>query len=247
MGRGAGRRHAGHAGAHRPASGRRCPSPSAAASRPAASAKPCPKEAIWRFSPFVLRRAAPLRLADVPRASRSTGRSCSWRRPIALRVAAAGDPATGGRPGIVRRSTPSNAVPDGDGLPRRRSCASRPRSRSGTTPASSTGSASRRSCSMKARIDALTNQINPHFLFNTLASISSLVRTKPETARDADPEAVEHAAPAAAARRSHFVPLREELASVDEYLDIEVVRFGPQLDRREGRSAPTRSTASCPA
>ena len=27
----------------------------------------------------------------------------------------------------------------------------------------------------------------------------------------------------------HFVPLREELDSIDEYLDIEVVRFGPQL------------------
>jgi two-component system LytT family sensor kinase len=29
--------------------------------------------------------------------------------------------------------------------------------------------------------------------------------------------------------QDHFVPLREELASVDEYLDIEVIRFGPQL------------------
>ena len=36
----------------------------------------CPKEAIWRFSPFVARRAAPLRLADVPALRRSTGRSC---------------------------------------------------------------------------------------------------------------------------------------------------------------------------
>src|SRR5882724_1652410 len=36
---------------------------------------------------------------------------------------------------------------------------------------------------LAAKIDALSNQINPHFLFNTLASISSLVRTQPETAR----------------------------------------------------------------
>ena len=41
--------------------------------------------------------------------------------------------------------------------------------------------------------------------------------------------------------------LREELASVDEYLDIEVVRFGPQLTGREGRSAPTRWTCLVPS
>jgi two-component system LytT family sensor kinase len=81
---------------------------------------------------------------------------------------------------------------------------------------------------MRARIDALTNQINPHFLFNTLASISSLVRTKPETARmlilklsNMLRRRLRHDEP--------FVSLREELASVDEYLDIESVRFGAQL------------------
>jgi two-component system LytT family sensor kinase len=81
---------------------------------------------------------------------------------------------------------------------------------------------------MKARIDALTNQINPHFLFNTLASISSLVRTKPETAR----MLILKLSSMLRRRLRHdepFVSLREELASVDEYLDIESVRFGPQL------------------
>jgi len=81
---------------------------------------------------------------------------------------------------------------------------------------------------MKARIDALTNQINPHFLFNTLASISSLVRTKPETAR----RLILKLSNMLRRRLRHdepFVSLREELASVDEYLDIETVRFGSQL------------------
>ena len=81
---------------------------------------------------------------------------------------------------------------------------------------------------MKARIDALTNQINPHFLFNTLASISSLVRTKPEAARTL----ILKLSNMLRRRLRHdepFVTLREELASVDEYLDIETVRFGPQL------------------
>ena len=81
---------------------------------------------------------------------------------------------------------------------------------------------------MAARLSALANQINPHFLFNTLASIASLVRSQPETAR-----MVIHRLSALLRRlmrsQDHFVPLREELSSIDEYLDIEVIRFGPQL------------------
>ena len=78
------------------------------------------------------------------------------------------------------------------------------------------------------RIEALANQINPHFLFNTLTSISSLIRSKPETAR------VLIIKLSGLLRRllrsqDHFVTLREELAAVDEYLDIERVRFGPSL------------------
>src|SRR6476646_6831055 len=81
---------------------------------------------------------------------------------------------------------------------------------------------------LAAKIEALSNQINPHFLFNTLASISSLVRTQPDTARMLITKL------SGLLRRlmrstDHFVTLREELESVDEYLDIEVIRFGPQL------------------
>ena len=81
---------------------------------------------------------------------------------------------------------------------------------------------------MVARVEALANQINPHFLFNTLTSISSLIRSQPETAR------VLIVKLSALLRRllrsqEHFVTLREELAAVDEYLDIERVRFGPSL------------------
>jgi two-component system, LytTR family, sensor kinase len=81
---------------------------------------------------------------------------------------------------------------------------------------------------LAAKIEALANQINPHFLFNTLTSISSLIRTQPETARMLITKL------SGLLRRlmrstDHFVTLREELDSIDEYLDIEVVRFGPQL------------------
>jgi two-component system LytT family sensor kinase len=81
---------------------------------------------------------------------------------------------------------------------------------------------------MAARVEALANQINPHFLFNTLTSISSLIRSKPETAR------VLIVKLSGLLRRllrsqEHFVTLRDEMAAVDEYLDIERVRFGPSL------------------
>ena len=81
---------------------------------------------------------------------------------------------------------------------------------------------------MAARVEALANQINPHFLFNTLTSISSLIRSQPETAR------VLIVKLSGLLRRllrsqEHFVSLREELEAVDEYLDIERVRFGPSL------------------
>ena len=81
---------------------------------------------------------------------------------------------------------------------------------------------------LEARLSALANQINPHFLFNTLASISSLIRSKPETARMV---IVRLSSLLRRLMRSQdrFVPLREELASIDEYLDIELIRFGPQL------------------
>lgn len=81
---------------------------------------------------------------------------------------------------------------------------------------------------MQARIDALSHQINPHFLFNTLASISSLIRTKPETARMLILK-LSNMLRRRLRQQDHFIPLREELASVDEYLDIETIRFGSQL------------------
>ena len=81
---------------------------------------------------------------------------------------------------------------------------------------------------MAARVEALASQIHPHFLFNTLTSISSLIRSQPETAR------VLIVKLSGLLRRllnsqEHFVPLREELDAVEEYLDIEHMRFGEKL------------------
>jgi two-component system LytT family sensor kinase len=85
---------------------------------------------------------------------------------------------------------------------------------------------------LAAKVEALKSQINPHFLFNTLTSISSLIRSQPDTARTL---IIKLSALLRRLMRSHqhFVPLREELESIDEYLDIEVARFGPKLRVRK--------------
>lgn len=81
---------------------------------------------------------------------------------------------------------------------------------------------------MQARLDALASQINPHFLFNTLNSVSSLIRINPEQARNM----VMRLARIMRRRlrnQEHFAPLRDELDFVDDYLSIELVRFGDKL------------------
>ena len=64
---------------------------------------------------------------------------------------------------------------------------------------------------MAARIEALSSQINPHFLFNTLNSISSLIRSKPETARMLIGK-LSDLLRQRLKSRDHFVTLREEAA-----------------------------------
>ncbi len=81
---------------------------------------------------------------------------------------------------------------------------------------------------LEARLDALQRQINPHFLFNTLNSIASLVRSEPELAREMIVK-LARILRTLLRERDAFVPLEEELAFTDDYLDIEVVRFGEKL------------------
>jgi two-component system LytT family sensor kinase len=80
---------------------------------------------------------------------------------------------------------------------------------------------------LEARLDALQRQINPHFLFNTLNSIASLVRFRPDLAREM---IVKLANLLRTLLRDHgtYVRLRDELSFTDDYLDIEVVRFGSE-------------------
>ena len=99
---------------------------------------------------------------------------------------------------------------------------------------------------LQARMTALQNQINPHFLFNTLNSISSLVRFDPDTAREMILKL------ATILRRllnstDSFVALREEVEFIDNYLDIEVVRFGRDKLRVEKELDPASLEAMVPS
>lgn len=82
-----------------------------------------------------------------------------------------------------------------------------------------------------AEIRALRAQISPHFIYNALSAISSLIRTDPERARDLILEFAEFTR---YSFRVHgeFTTLAEELRSIERYLLIERARFGDRLQVR---------------
>lgn len=81
---------------------------------------------------------------------------------------------------------------------------------------------------VQARLAALSTQINPHFLFNTLNTVSSLIRTNPEQARQVVYR-LSSILRRLLSKSDNFAPLRDELAFIDDYLSIEIARFGDKL------------------
>jgi signal transduction histidine kinase len=81
----------------------------------------------------------------------------------------------------------------------------------------------------RAELSALQARINPHFFFNTLNTISSLVARDPERAEEIVVTLAELFRYTFKAADSGPVPLDEELAFVDRYLTIEKSRFGERL------------------
>jgi two-component system LytT family sensor kinase len=98
---------------------------------------------------------------------------------------------------------------------------------------------------LNARMEALQNQINPHFLFNTLNSVSSLVRFDPDTAREMIIK-LANILRRLLNNNEAFAPLSEELEFIDNYLDIEVVRFGRDKLRVVKELAPDSLDAMIP-
>jgi two-component system, LytTR family, sensor kinase len=80
----------------------------------------------------------------------------------------------------------------------------------------------------EARLRALTSQINPHFLFNTLNSIASLIRTNPDSARTLIVK-LSNILRRLMRKTEAMTTLSEEMTFIDDYMAIEMVRFGDKL------------------
>ena len=80
----------------------------------------------------------------------------------------------------------------------------------------------------EARLAALSSQINPHFLFNTLNSVASLIRLDPEQARQVVYK-LSKILRRLLRQQENLITLGEELSFIDDYLAIEMVRFGDKL------------------
>ena len=81
----------------------------------------------------------------------------------------------------------------------------------------------------QARLQALRMQLNPHFLFNTLNSIASLVYDQPRAADEMIGSLSELLRLTLSASDRQEITLREELRFLDQYLFIEQTRFGERL------------------
>ena len=83
---------------------------------------------------------------------------------------------------------------------------------------------------MKAELEALQAKINPHFLFNTLNSIASLISENPKAAESTVEKLSELFRYTLQCTANSTVKLTEELEIVRSYLQIEKIRFGNRLE-----------------
>jgi len=82
----------------------------------------------------------------------------------------------------------------------------------------------------EAQLAALRYQLNPHFLFNALNSISALIVTRRnEEAELMTDKLSSFLRSSLNADPGELIPLGEELSLIEEYLDIESIRFGDRL------------------
>ena len=82
----------------------------------------------------------------------------------------------------------------------------------------------------EAELNALKSQINPHFLFNSLNSISSLTITNPEAAQEMVIKLSDFLRYSLSHDKDEKASLSEELKNLNRYLDIEKIRFGKRLN-----------------
>jgi two-component system, LytTR family, sensor histidine kinase AlgZ len=83
--------------------------------------------------------------------------------------------------------------------------------------------------SRESELKAIKAQVNPHFLFNSLNSISALTTADPAKARDMCIRLSDFLRASLRLGERASIPFGEELALTRSYLDVEQVRFGPRL------------------
>lgn len=81
----------------------------------------------------------------------------------------------------------------------------------------------------EAELVKLRQQLQPHFLFNSLNSINALVVTQPQEARKMVQQLSEFLRGTLRKDEQKLIPLKDELAHLNLYLEIEKVRFGHRL------------------
>ncbi len=86
-----------------------------------------------------------------------------------------------------------------------------------------------RKLAAETRLRSLESWIHPHFLFNTLNSISALIATNPARAEQIVSRLATLLRASLDSSGHSLIPLRQELAMVESYADIERVRFGDKL------------------
>src|SRR5271157_2098773 len=86
-----------------------------------------------------------------------------------------------------------------------------------------------RKLASEARLSSLESRVHPHFLFNTLNSISALIREDPARAERTVERLAALLRYSLDTGRRPLVPLRQELRVVRDYLEIEKTRFGDRL------------------
>jgi sensor histidine kinase YesM len=82
----------------------------------------------------------------------------------------------------------------------------------------------------EVELNALKNQINPHFLFNSLNSVSSLTITNPEKAQEMIIKLAEYLRYSLSNEEEQITTLKTELENIQLYLEIEKIRFGDRLN-----------------
>jgi len=92
-----------------------------------------------------------------------------------------------------------------------------------------------------AELKALKAQVNPHFLFNSLNSISALTSVDPAKAREMCVLLAEFLRMTLGLGEKASVPLSEELSMLHRYLAIEKVRFGARLQMEEAIQEDSKS------